>query len=150
MRDISPQETNPPVPSVLAYTGRRIIIFHERVSSFESFFPCPYIQMQIWAVKFQQTIKGRVKFPPVLQVFDACMVMSINTNGVKTHTQKRERSALAFPLHSSLTGTPSATAVFPPKCLLSKYLADSPVRGCQRRIFSYASVHSNLQPDHLV
>lgn len=36
-----------------------------------------------------------------------------------------------------------------PKGLLSKYLADSPTRGCNRRIFGYALVHSNLQPDHL-
>lgn len=122
MRDISPQETNPPVPSVpqikgeqlsLAYTGRRIIIFHERVSSFESFFPCPYIQMQIWAVKFQQTIKGRVKFPPVLQVFDVCMVMSINTNGVKTHTQKRGLRLL-FHFIPPLQGLLRQPQSFPP------------------------------------
>lgn len=98
--------------------------------------------MQIWAAKFQQTIKGQIKFPPVLQVFDACMVMSINTDRVKTHThtKKKEVSAPAFPLDSFLTGTPLATRVFPPRGLLSKYLAYSPMGRCKARIFGYASV----------
>lgn len=43
------------------------------------------------------------------------MVMSINTDRVKTHTHKKKKSAPAFPLDSFFSGTLLATTVFPPR-----------------------------------
>lgn len=70
-RDISPQETNPPAPSVPQIKGERLWLiwgtpslrFMVEFLHLRAFFSLPYIQMQIWAGEIPANYQGASKIP---------------------------------------------------------------------------------------